>query len=376
MLRIGTAAFRAPIEGGTVRIPMSILKKSTAVFCAAALGATALFGCTAPAESSDGAASQDQAQEAEDRTVVDMRGDEITVPADTSTVLTVNSVATQMVLMLGGEDAAATMGKGFNYGEGSLNASMFPGLADVPTFSREDSTVENIAAIGPDFVLEGNDDVIAQLRDAGIPAAYISVTSPETIVEAVHIIGDALGGEADQKAQAYEDAYNEALEDTKARTADLSDDEKPRVLYMRSTESTTGANSMPDSWITAAGGINAAAEAGFDGSGAEINAETIMNIDPDIIICESQDVADQFLSDAAYSELAAVQSGKVYAAPFGTAVWSMGTAETLLQLSWAGAIINPDLFSDVDLDAVTSDFYQEFFGYELSQDELDGIFHR
>ena len=376
MLRIGTAAFRAPIEGGTVRIPMSILKKSTAVFCAAALGATALFGCTAPAESSDGAASQDQAQEAEDRTVVDMRGDEITVPADTSTVLTVNSVATQMVLMLGGEDAAATMGKGFNYGEGSLNASMFPGLADVPTFSREDSTVENIAAIGPDFVLEGNDDVIAQLRDAGIPAAYISVTSPETIVEAVHIIGDALGGEADQKAQAYEDAYNEALEDTKARTADLSDDEKPRVLYMRSTESTTGANSMPDSWITAAGGINAAAEAGFDGSGAEINAETIMNIDPDIIICESQDVADQFLSDAAYSELAAVQSGKVYAAPFGTAVWSMGTAETLLQLSWAGTVINPDLFSDVDLDAVTSDFYQEFFGYELSQDELDGIFHR
>lgn len=376
MLRIGTAAFRAPIEGGTVRIPMSILKKTTAVFCAAALGATALFGCTAPAESSDGAASQDQAQEAEDRTVVDMRGDEITVPADTSTVLTVNSVATQMVLMLGGEDAAATMGKGFNYGEGSLNASMFPGLADVPTFSREDSTVENIAAIGPDFVLEGNDDVIAQLRDAGIPAAYISVTSPETIVEAVHIIGDALGGEADQKAQAYEDAYNEALEDTKARTADLSDDEKPRVLYMRSTESTTGANSMPDSWITAAGGINAAAEAGFDGSGAEINAETIMNIDPDIIICESQDVADQFLSDAAYNELAAVQSGKVYAAPFGTAVWSMGTAETLLQLSWAGTIINPDLFSDVDLDAVTSDFYQEFFGYELSQDELDGIFHR
>lgn len=359
-----------------MRIPMSILKKSTAVFCAAALGATALFGCTAPAESSDGAASQDQAQEAEDRTVVDMRGDEITVPADTSTVLTVNSVATQMVLMLGGEDAAATMGKGFNYGEGSLNASTFPGLADVPTFSREDSTVENIAAIGPDFVLEGNDDVIAQLRDAGIPAAYISVTSPETIVEAVHIIGDALGGEADQKAQAYEDAYNEALEDTKARTADLSDDEKPRVLYMRSTESTTGANSMPDSWITAAGGINAAAEAGFDGSGAEINAETIMNIDPDIIICESQDVADQFLSDAAYSELAAVQSGKVYAAPFGTAVWSMGTAETLLQLSWAGTIINPDLFSDVDLDAVTSDFYQEFFGYELSQDELDGIFHR
>lgn len=361
-----------------MRIPATFAKKATAFACVAALGAAALFGCSAPASSDDSKAedaAQEQAQ-SEDRTVVDMKGNEITVPADTQTILTPNSVATQMVLMVGGEDAAATLGRGFDYSEGSLNATMFPGLADVPAFSSQDLTVENVAAIDPDFVLSGDEDLNAKLTDSGIPAAYISVTSPETIIEAVNMIGDILGGDAVDKAQAYEDAYNQALEDTKALSAGLADDEKPRVLYMRSTESTTGADSMPDSWITAAGGINAAAEAGFTGSGTEINAETIMNINPDIIICENEDTANAFLTDPAFSELAAVQNGKVYQAPFGTAVWSMGTAETLLQLSWAGTIINPDLYADVNLDQKTRDFYKEFFNYDLSQEQLDTIFHR
>ncbi len=70
---------------------------------------------------------------------------------------------------------------------------------------------------------------------------------------------------------------------------------------MRSTESTTGSGSMPDSWITAAGGINAAASIGLEGSGTDINAETIMNLDPDVIICESEKVRDEFLTGAAYT---------------------------------------------------------------------------
>ena len=54
----------------------------------------------------------------------------------------------------------------------------------------------------------------------------------------------------------------------------------------------------------------------------------------------------------------------------------MGTAETVLQLSWAGTVINPELYADIDLDQRTRDFYQQFFGYELSDEQLGGIFHR
>lgn len=313
--------------------------KAIAAIFTMALATGTLFGCS----QSDQAASDNQSGqsqnatsetqgEPQDRTITDMRGDEVVVPADADTVMTVNSVATQMVLMLGGEDAAATMGRGFDYSEGSLNQAMFPGLAGKPTITGTDVTVENVAAIDPGLVLNGDDDTIEALRGAGIPTAYVSVTSPETIVEAVRLIGDALGGEAAEKADAYEKLYDQVREEISSRSAGLADEDKPTVLYMRSTESTTGSGSMPDSWITAAGGINAAASIGLEGSGTDINAETIMNLDPDVIICESEKVRDEFLTGAAYTELAAVKAGAVYAAPFGTAVWSMGTAETVLQL--------------------------------------------
>ena len=175
--------------------------KAIAAIFTMALATGTLFGCS----QSDQAASDNQSGqsqnatsetqgEPQDRTITDMRGDEVVVPADADTVMTVNSVATQMVLMLGGEDAAATMGRGFDYSEGSLNQAMFPGLAGKPTITGTDVTVENVAAIDPGLVLNGDDDTIEALRGAGIPTAYVAVTSPETIVEAVRLIGDALGG--------------------------------------------------------------------------------------------------------------------------------------------------------------------------------------
>ncbi len=42
----------------------------------------------------------------------------------------------------------------------------------------------------------------------------------------------------------------------------------------------------------------------------------------------------------------------------------------------AGTVINPELYADIDLDQRTRDFYQQFFGYELSDEQLGGIFHR
>ena len=93
---------------------------------------------------------------------------------------------------------------------------MFPDLDDVPTFTRNDVTVENVAAIDPGFVMIDVEDTVTALRDADIPAAYATVNSPETIIEAIHIVGDALGGQAAEKADAYEKAYNKALDDTRS----------------------------------------------------------------------------------------------------------------------------------------------------------------
>ena len=351
--------------------------------CAAGLIAALTASCVsggAPFAFADQPAEEAAGQSAtpivQDGMVLDMNGDEAVEAGTAETVLTANSVATQMVLMLGGEDAAATLGQGFNYADGSLNRAMFPDLDDVRTFTRDDATVENVAVVDPDLVVIDVQDTVDTLRGSDINAAYVAVNSPESIVQAIQIIGSALGGEAEEEAQAYEEFYTTALDEVSATSADLADSEKPRVMYLGGTTSTSGSNSMPDSWITAAGGVNAAAEMGLDGSRVEIGTETILEADPDIIICENQDTVNEIMGGEAYSELQAVQNGRVVAAPFGTAVWSMGTAETAVQLYWAASVINPDLYADVDVDDVMRDFFEQFYEYQLSDEELDAIFHR
>ena len=309
--------------------------------------------------------------------VKDMNGDDVLAAGSAKNVLTVNSVATQMVLMVGGEDAAATVGQGFQYGDDSLNKKMFPGLGDLKTFTRDDATVENVAAVNPGLVVIDVPDTVAALRGADIPTAFVAVTSPETIIQAIEIVGDALGGDSAQVAAKYADYYNGVLSEMSAKSKGVADADKPRVIYLRNETKTIGAGSMPDNWITTLGGINVGAELGAKGgAGSDVTTEAIIGADPDIIIAENPDLLATLTTDPQYAEMTAVKNGAVYQAPLGTAVWSMGTAEAPLMVYWASQYINPDLYKGIDVDQKTTEFFKEFYGYDLSKAELDTIFHR
>lgn len=328
------------------------------------------------ARSEKEAASTQADQSATDRVFTDMAGDEVIVSAEHDSVFTVNSVATQMVLMLGGPDAVATFGQGFDYADGSLNKAMFPDMGEKQPFTRDDVTVENVAAVDPGLVVIDVPDAVTTLRDAGIPAAFMSVNDASGLLDAADMMGAALGEDAANKAQAFRAFYEDMYNDVTTASASLAEDEKPKVLYLRSTTTTCGDQTMPNEWINAAGGINVAAEQGLTGARAEISTEAILEADPDAIVCERPEVAEELASTAAYADLQALANDKVYVAPFGTAVWSMGGAEAALQLPWAGTIINPELYSEFDMDGLTREFYQLMYGYDLTDDQLNSIFHR
>ena len=309
--------------------------------------------------------------------VKDMNGDDVIESGTADNVLTVNSVATQMALMCGGEKAAATLGQGFQYGDDSLNKKMFPNLGDLKTFTRDDATVENVAAVNPGMVVIDVPDTVKALREASIPTAYVSVVSPETIIQAVDIIGSALGGDAAEVSSDYADYYNGVISDLSAKSKDVAEADKPRVLYLRNETKTIGEGSMPQNWITTLGGVNVGAELGAKGgAGSDVTTEAIIGSNPDVIVCENADLLATLTSDPQYADIKAVKDGAVYQAPLGTAVWSMGTAEAPLMLYWASQYINPDLYEGVDVDKETKDFFKQFYGYDLSQAELDTIFHR
>lgn len=349
---------------------MQVFKKKHVVLSVliAAMLALGLVGCASTPKS---------ANVSDKNMVIDMKSEEAVQAGSAQNVLTVNSVATQMVLMVGGEKAAATLGQGFQYGDNSLNKKMFPNLGDLKTFTRDDATVENVAAVNPGLVVIDVPDTVTALRGAGIPTAFVSVTSPETIVQGIDIIGQALGGDAAKVSANYKKYYDGVISELSAKSKDLADDKKPRVLYLRNETRTIGDGSMPQSWITTLGGINVGAELGAKGgAGSDVTTEAIIGADPDIIICENPQLKATLTSDAQYANMTAVKNGAVYTAPLGTAVWSMGTAEAPLMLYWASQYINPDLYKGIDVNQKTTEFFQTFYGYKLSADELTTILQR
>ena len=311
-------------------------------------------------------------ENAETRTIIDMNGDSIEIKNEPAKIMTCVTISTTCVLMLGGTDAVATVGQGFDYTEGSLNYKMFPGLEDVPYVTRESANAEEIAKIDPTIVLMDVPDIIETLRGYNIPTAYVSVTSPETLMQSVQVIGDILGSESVDKANQYISYYQGMIDDVTEKTKDIAEEDKPLVYYGRAEGGTAGKNTIPEFWIEASGGISVASMLGLEGSRATINDEDLLQADPDIIITETPELAELFKTAEKYSGLSAVKNGQVYCNPTG---WGMGSVDSALQLVWAPTIIQPELFADNDIEAATQDFYKTFFGYELSESERDAIIY-
>lgn len=317
------------------------------------------------------------ADEPTTKTIIDMAGNELEIPADMSHIITVNSVATQAVLMLGGVDAATTIGRGCL--EGDLLPQMFPEITEYEANGRyvaSDLTVEAVMelnqTVGDSIVLNGSEDTLKMLWDAGCYAASFSVNGPEDLMNSIALIGEILGGEAAEKAEKYNAYYQANIDSVSSVTSEIAEDDKPTVLFVRGVTDTSmnvfqAENTFPHFWISTAGGRNAVETRG------ELTWDEIANIDPDVIITEKVSGKETILNTEAFASLSAVQNGKVYSGPFGVAVWTMGSTEEALTVLWAAKLLHPDLFPELDIQAETVNYYETFFDYTPSDEQVESI---
>ena len=104
--------------------------------------------------------------------------------------------------------------------------------------------------------------------------------------------------------------------------------------------------------------------------------EEIIKANPDIIIIgdvNSKAAIEKIMNDPQWSGIKAVQMGRVYSNPVGIFKWDRYSAESALQILWAGQIIQPQLFGDINLVKETQDFYKNFMHYDLSTVEAERI---
>jgi iron complex transport system substrate-binding protein len=132
--------------------------------------------------------------------------------------------------------------------------------------------------------------------------------------------------------------------------------------------------------IEEAGGVNAGGTLEITGDNTSgfvaMDMEKIYAMDPDIIIMSNFDpftpeqIYNNEIADADWSQLKAVQNHRVYKIPMGIYRWSQPNVEAHLFLEWLGKLTQPEAFAEVDLKADTIEFYKTMFNYDLSEAEL------
>jgi len=289
------------------------------------------------------------AEETGMRTVVDATGEEIQVPAEPKAIVITGPVFPNIVFALQGnmENVVAIPKNAYTAWERSLMRELAPEQENVNT------TV--------------------------VSGGGINMTSLESLIT---MMGDVLNRQ--ERAKELVDWYHEVEEyvDSKQdQVSALTDEQKPRILNITLSDMSVSATGM-NAWITdKVGGQDIVLE----GASAETSTPTmeeVLKYNPQIIFlnnwddCTPEDVYENKIDGQDWSNVDAVINHRVYKIPLSLYRWTPpNTVEKPLFYLYMASMIQPDIFSEVDMRQQEKDFIQKFFDVTLTDEQLDNIFH-
>ncbi|WP_414147748.1 ABC transporter substrate-binding protein [Erwinia sp. BNK-24-b] len=301
------------------------------------------------------------------RTVTDDAGNKVTVKAQAHRIADGWYAHHSLLMTLGaGDRIVATVN------HASDRPWMFkiqPSLNQALSVHGRSFNSEALLAAKVDTVFVAAEDADADAyRRAGLPTLVMRFDDFPSMEHSLLTTADVVGTpQARQRADAYNAYLEQQIAAIQAKTAGLSDSQRPRVLHIQSLHplKVDGRNTLIDTWIKLAGGRNAAAE--VNGNMKETSPENILFWQPDIIIigAGAGSLAD---SDYAtlFSNLKAVKNHQVWQNPAGVFPWDRYGTEAALQIQWAAKLLHPQLFPALDMVKTTQDFYRRFFDYPLT----------
>ncbi|MDN6258377.1 MAG: ABC transporter substrate-binding protein [Corynebacterium sp.] len=284
----------------------------------------AVPACSTDGEDGSNSDSVTDVADGDVRTVTDSEGNEVEVPADPQTIVTLHFAAVQALLDLGTEPA----GQNGTATRSLLTEEQFERMKDVPDIGRDgQADLEAVAALEPDLILVPNmvdEEIVEKLRELA-PSYIYTHAGPERA---------DWSGRVAQIADAVNrtDRYEELEEDLRARQEDVADaygDELAdrRVAFFASYDdqeiTAMGSGSMAGEIITPAGarfadGIDDATR-DADGWEQEMSAENLSSVlgDADLVFYatgfdgSTTDSLDTLMESTAFRDLEASQQGEV-----------------------------------------------------------------
>lgn len=320
------------------------------------------------------------------RVVEDFLGRSVELPEEIKSMAIVPAPWASVVYALNGSGEII---KGVQKGaktfyENSILKEFAPEMADMNTgfFVDGELNFEELAKIDPDVMLlfTRQESFIEKLDEVGIPAVTIEyATSYDSLWKDFEIIGNVLNKQ--ERAQEFITYQKDDIAYLEGKADELNADEPVKVMQLYSaTDLSVADNSgIENSTIELCGGINVGETTEDASSETQVNFEQILAWNPDIIFLSNwndvtpDDLYENKIEGQDWSQIKAVQDKRVYKIPQGIYLWDTDCpcTETTLGAKWMAKLINPEVFKEIDIRQDTKDFYQKFFQYELSDEQLD-----
>lgn len=110
------------------------------------------------------------------------------------------------------------------------------------------------------------------------------------------------------------------------------------------------------------------------GAGNEISFEKLLGANPDFLIFETKELAEQIKTEDTFKSLTAVKENRVLFSP--TKPYSFfgrpPAVNRVIGMKWLGNLVYPEIYN-YDINKEIKDFYKLFYNYDLKDDELKNI---
>ena len=173
--------------------------------------------------------------------------------------------------------------------------------------------------------------------------------------------------------------------DARARTAKVPEDQRvSTMVLMGAADGQLAVAGGKDGWFTNewADSLNYTnVSRDTDTSHTPVTFEQVLTWDPQVLLVTGKGMsnmtANSVLSNSVegvdFSTLSSVKSGRVYSTGLGMWNWFTPNPDAPIVANWIGASLYPEQFSDVDLVAMTKDYYQQMYNFTLTDEQARQI---
>jgi iron complex transport system substrate-binding protein len=317
--------------------------------------------------------------------ITDMAGRQVEITIPVRKVACLTGAAYEKVFLLG-ESRKIVVRQG---NKPPWMARTNPQINKIATTSG-DPNIEELLHDGVEIVFPFYDpQQLEQLKNAGIVSVITRVPLGDEkdneelnaqkfvalIKKEIRLFGAVLGDHAAGIAEEWCKYYDRKVKYVTERTAKIPEKQRPKVYYVRGPDAlSTQSYDQNISLYAEMAGANMVIKSLPQKNLDKVNMEQMIAWNPDVIFVGRQYSTDLVLKDTRWSNIYAVRTGKVYAIPEGVFYWDSGS-EGVLLMEFIAQKLYPELFRDLDMKREVKDYYDRFYHYQLTADEIEKILH-